>query len=235
MDSDTGIKDVERENTSLKRTLKYISHELLNVLSIMDYSVKVLDGSKLEEKDIKYWKYIVDDVDYMIKILKELSDYNHSDEIVKSKDNLASEVELICNEMKNRYKQKIKIISYVYGEKELYNILFDRCKIRQVLVNMIKNAAEALDEKSDGVVIVCLSKEEKNIKLEIIDNGCGIAMDAKESIFIEGISINKKNGSGLGLPISKKIIESHGGTIDVVSAPDSGTIFTIRIPCSIQN
>ena len=224
------LMDLEKENVSLRRTLKYISHELLNVLTLVDYSVKAVDGSVDDVKDNKYWNYIVDDVEYMVKILKELSNYNHCSELCKERCSVSKWMYYIANEMKEKYKDVVNIITCIEGDEKLFEAEIDRSKIRQVVVNLIKNAVEAMDGKEDGLILICLKREKEWISIDILDNGCGINSENQERVFEEGISINKKDGSGLGLAISKKIIESHNGMITVKSSVGKGTIFNIKLP-----
>lgn len=226
------VMDLENENAALKRTLRYISHELLNVLTLVDYSVKAVDSSFDNVKENQYWQYIVNDVDYMVKILKELSNYNHCDELKKERCCFSKWICRITNEMKEKYRENVNIITCIDGDEALFYTEIDHYRIRQVMVNIIKNAVEAIGEKEDGLILICVKREKKWINIDILDNGCGIEGKNQKEIFEEGVSINKKDGSGLGLAISKKIVESHNGQICVKSSVGKGTIFNIKLPVS---
>lgn len=221
---------LEKENTSLKRTLSYISHELLNVLTLVDYSVKAVDGSVNQVRDNRYWQYIIDDVDYMVNVLRELSSYNHCGELKREECCIASWVKKAADEMRSKYGDRADIVVCAEGSDEQLTARVDKNKLRQVIINLIKNAVEATDEERKGHIWIFLRREEKRISIEVADDGCGISEENQRQIFEEGISINKKDGSGLGLAITKKIIETHDGTITVKSAEGEGTIFTIRLP-----
>lgn len=223
--------ELERENVSLKSTLKYISHELLNVLTLVDYSVKVVDGSVNEMRNNQYWKYITEDVDYMVQLLKGLSDYNNCGELKKEYCNLSKIIYSISEEMNGKYNDKANIDVYFDGSDDDFYIEIDKNKIRQVIINLIKNAIESFDDNEKGIIIINVKRDKKWINIDVLDNGCGIEEENILKIFEEGTSIEKKDGSGLGLAISKKIIESHNGKIFVESAYNKGTTFNIQLPC----
>ena len=222
--------ELERENVSLKSTLKYISHELLNVLTLVDYSVKVVDGSVDEMRNNQYWKYITEDVDYMVQLLKGLSDYNHCGELKKECCNLSKIIYYISEEMNEKYNDRASIDVCIDGTNDDFYIEVDKNKIRQVIINLIKNAIESFDSNEKGNIAINLKREKKWINIDVLDNGCGIEEENILKIFEEGTSIEKKDGSGLGLAISKKIIESHDGEISVESTYNKGTTFHIQLP-----
>ncbi|MFC5448617.1 two-component system sensor histidine kinase NtrB [Paenibacillus aestuarii] len=103
----------------------------------------------------------------------------------------------------------------------------DLDKMLQVLVNMINNALEAMDNK--GTVTVKLSKDTQDAVIEIQDTGRGIHDKDLQDIF-HPFFTTKTNGTGLGLSICQKIVQDHGGTIQVKSKLQQGTTFTIRLP-----
>lgn len=101
-------------------------------------------------------------------------------------------------------------------------------ELKQVLINLVRNAFEAL-ENSGGVVKVELREEANSYCLTVTDNGCGISEEQIERIF-EPFFTTKAMGTGLGLPVCKKIVESHGGALRVSSTVGEGTTFTIELP-----
>ena len=120
----------------------------------------------------------------------------------------------------------------------------DRGQIEQVLINLIKNALEACEEKAranngqegatyrEEVALTFSVTEEENGRNAIIrieDNGIGIMAPAKEQIFIPFFS-TKKNGCGIGLSLCKQIIINHGGKIELESAEGYGCRVTCTIP-----
>jgi len=110
---------------------------------------------------------------------------------------------------------------------------FDRDRLQEVLINLIKNSIEAMEENGKINISTVLkeSSEEKNVELSLEDNGKGLTVNAS-LIFVPHFT-TKEKGSGLGLAISKRIIEAHNGTIQARSEPGKGTKFIITLPVEV--
>ncbi|GAH65320.1 unnamed protein product, partial [marine sediment metagenome] len=102
--------------------------------------------------------------------------------------------------------------------------------LKQVILNLFINAQQAMG--NSGELIIRTDRQKKDAVIQISDTGSGIAPDKLPKIFDVYYS-SRPQGSGLGLPTAKKIIEAHNGTISVNSDLGKGTLFTIRLP--IQN
>ncbi|TCP55994.1 PAS domain S-box-containing protein [Tumebacillus sp. BK434] len=106
-------------------------------------------------------------------------------------------------------------------------------ELKQVLINLVRNAFDALED-GEGLIELRLQAAEPNDYLvTVTDNGVGIAPEQLARIF-EPFFTTKAMGTGLGLPVCKKIIESHGGSLRVQSEPGAGTTFTIQLPKSFD-
>ncbi|WP_437675687.1 sensor histidine kinase [Sorangium sp. So ce131] len=105
----------------------------------------------------------------------------------------------------------------------------DKDQFRQVLVNLIQNAADAIPADREGRVGVAARAWEDEVVLSVADNGAGIPKENLARIF-EPLFSTKLKGTGLGLAISAGIVRMHGGTLEVESEPGEGTTFLIRLP-----
>jgi two-component system, NtrC family, sensor histidine kinase HydH len=103
---------------------------------------------------------------------------------------------------------------------------------KQALLNLMLNAEQAMPE--GGSIIFQAALEHERITLSLIDTGKGIAADMLPRIF-EPFFSTRRGGTGLGLPTTKKIVEAHGGVIEVQSEPGKGTKFTIRLPAAASD
>jgi signal transduction histidine kinase/HAMP domain-containing protein len=103
----------------------------------------------------------------------------------------------------------------------------DEAQIRQVLINLLKNAREAMPH--GGRVRVEVSAREGGISVRIADQGTGMTPDQRRRIF-DLFYTTKASGTGLGLPLSQQIVVAHGGVIRCESAPDQGTVFELWFP-----
>jgi two-component system sensor histidine kinase HydH len=112
--------------------------------------------------------------------------------------------------------------------RHLPPVSLDANRMKQVILNLITNAVQA-SSKGDTVKVSTRLADRWNAMLDVADTGCGIDEEAREKIFLPFYS-TKKEGTGLGLPIVKKIVEAHGGELRVRSNRERGVTFTVRLP-----
>ncbi len=108
-------------------------------------------------------------------------------------------------------------------------IFADEKEIKQLVLNLVRNAMEAIVGK--GTVVITAAEQRNRIVLSVADDGCGIAPELRDKIF-DPFYTTKDSGTGLGLAICKSIIDRHGGTIDINSEPGKGTVFTVFLPAA---
>jgi signal transduction histidine kinase len=108
-------------------------------------------------------------------------------------------------------------------------VVLDPNEFRRALVNIVRNALEAMAAGGTLEVTADLSKDNDWLTVTIRDSGPGIPEHVKEQIFTPFFT-TKDQGTGLGLAIAHKIVEGHHGVIEVDTAPGAGSAFTIRIP-----
>ena len=121
-------------------------------------------------------------------------------------------------------------VQFIYKvEDESRMLMIDRSQMEQVLINLLKNAAEAcMEEANPEVVVETAFLKEKNLfQLSVMDNGCGILPEVQERIFIPFFT-TKPTGSGIGLSLCKQIMSLHGGSIRVTSQEGKGSCFTLK-------
>ena len=104
----------------------------------------------------------------------------------------------------------------------------DRTRLSQVFVNLLTNAVEAMDEGGQ-IEVVIEGEREEGLVVEFRDEGQGMVPAQKYQIF-DLFHTTKAGGTGIGLPIARKIVEAHEGSIDVMSQPGKGTTFTVYLP-----
>jgi len=109
-------------------------------------------------------------------------------------------------------------------------ILADTQGIHRCLLNLLTNAIDALDEEEGEVKISTQKRGESEVLITVDDNGAGIPEHVRQRIFDVFFSTKGSQGTGLGLAVTKKIIEEHGGSIEVQSSDGQGTKFVIRLP-----
>ena len=127
--------------------------------------------------------------------------------------------------MESNISNNIKIIASVYPEDIALEA--DYAQVEQILINLIKNAIEALSNKKNGTIQLKAFYAEDGTLIQVEDNGIGISGDIIEDIFVPFYT-TKENGSGIGLSLSKQIMQNHNGTISVNSAPGKGSEFILN-------
>ena len=105
----------------------------------------------------------------------------------------------------------------------------DAQQLKRLLFNLFANALDSCAEVEKARVCICLKQEDHEIALSVLDNGCGIAADKLETIWLPFFT-SKATGTGLGLPACKKIAALHGGSLTVISRLGEGSCFTLRLP-----
>lgn len=106
----------------------------------------------------------------------------------------------------------------------------DRNRLQRALVHVIENAAQAIaDGGKPGRIAVSTRADGKSMEIRITDNGPGVPDEHRTNIF-EPLFSGRSGGIGLGLPIARRIVEQHGGTITLDSLPDQGTTFIVTLP-----
>jgi signal transduction histidine kinase len=125
-------------------------------------------------------------------------------------------------------KRKGISCSFNHGPENL-RIMADDAQIKQVLINLIKNATEALDKLPDPVIGISVKRILHQVSIEIYNSGPAIPPNILEKIFVPFYS-TKPEGSGIGLSLSRQIIHNHGGQIAVDSEEGKGTTFKLMLP-----
>jgi PAS domain S-box-containing protein len=144
------------------------------------------------------------------------------------------DVSLLVKEMMELLKVSISKHAFLRADPRdnLPPVRGSAAQIRQVVMNLVINASEAIGEK-EGVIFVTTSEVSRGnyVSLEVSDTGCGITEEAQAKIF-DPFYTTKFPGRGLGLAVVQGIIRAHGGAISVVSVPDQGTTFRVLMPCA---
>jgi two-component system sensor kinase FixL len=129
----------------------------------------------------------------------------------------------------------------ISGREVNASVFVDTVQIQQVMLNLLRNGMEAMQAskiENQNVIQLCMqlsplaslqAPQKSTIKISVIDSGCGLSSDMKNKLFT-AFSSTKKNGMGIGLSISKSIIEEHGGTIHYASNTPTGSVFYFILP-----
>ncbi|MCE1183249.1 MAG: ATP-binding protein, partial [Rhodocyclales bacterium] len=112
---------------------------------------------------------------------------------------------------------------------DLPPVLGDPTQVRQIIHNLLRNAEDAMEGREAARILIQTDVQNRHARLLIADNGPGFPVELLPRIF-EPYVTTKARGTGLGLPIVKKIVEEHLGTIEISNAPEGGARIEIRLP-----
>lgn len=200
-----------------------VAHEIKNPLNslalLFEYLVK--KGISSDPEAISSGKR---EVEKISRIIDQFSSSLKPIEIRKEKFYLGEEIQSVRNGLAQVAAEKGVDIRCVQDSP--VPVFADRGLLHQAIHNLVKNAVEASE---GGIVVVTAKQEKKKVVISVTDSGEGLAGEDLKRVF-EPFYSQKKEGMGIGLYLTKKIVEAHGGLIDVVSAPHEETTFTILIP-----
>ena len=208
-----------------------IAHEIKNPLTPIQLSAEHLlrvyeDRRENFDQAIKESvSYITTEVENLRRIAQEFLELSRVTSLKKEPLDLKAVVEEVVSPYRKMLAEKIKFRETYVGEP--FTLLGDKSKLKIAFRNIFVNAIEALAGK--GMVEVRLSATPDSLILQVRDSGPGMNKEVLARIFDPYFS-TKEVGTGLGLPIAKKIVEDHGGSIQVESEVEQGTSITMRLP-----
>ncbi len=223
------IEDIKRMLAAYEELLELCQQDQSNVAPQAE-KVRGLH----DELDINYVlsdlndliKESVDGTDRVRKIISDLRDFSHVDSPDVSEENINDLLDKTISVAWNELKYKTEVV------KEYGDITAIPCyggKLGQVFLNLLVNAAQAIEEH--GQITVRTGGEDKQIWIEIADTGSGIPSENLNKIFDPFFTTKEVGkGTGLGLNLAYNIIEAHGGSINVKSTVGEGTTFRIELP-----
>jgi signal transduction histidine kinase len=207
-----------------------VVHEMRNPLCSVKLNLQII-GRSLEQGSLLSEHYLIaiDQVSQLEKMFTDLMNYSKPLDLQKE----SVSIERLIDESLRQLEPIVKGLDVIIAQKlqsPLPSILADPDKMRQVFVNIIKNAVESTGK--EGKVEITGSVEDTNgkvlVTLDIADNGTGISQHDLKRIF-QPFFTTKRKGTGLGLPIVKKILEAHGYTISVWSQEAKGTAVHLQM------
>lgn len=222
----------ERE-TAWREMAKQVAHEVKNPLTPMKLSVQYLlkawDDKRpdFDERIRKFKDAMIEQIETLSGIASEFSYFAKMPAALKVEINLADLIENCLEFYRNNEKHVEIYFSSKYTGKAM--IMADRDQMLRAFNNLLRNAIQAIPEERMGVIEVSLSKENHHYCVLISDNGTGIAEELKDKIFAPNFT-TKSSGMGLGLAMTRTIIENMNGEITYETEPGVGTTFIITIP-----
>lgn len=229
-DSTEKLRKSEREN-AWREMAKQVAHEIKNPLTPMKLRIQHLmrayqqDPTQAAPMIKRVSNSLIEQIDTLTRIANEFSRFA---QMPKPNNSHFDLVELL------------EAVTMLFSEDESYQITFqstlssapvyaDRDHLTRIVNNLIKNAIQSIPTNRPGFIEVNLNPKETYLLFSVTDNGSGIPKDIQAKVFSPNFT-TKSSGTGLGLAMSRQMIEQAGGTIYFETEPDKGTRFSVEIP-----
>ncbi len=213
--------------TAVGQGVVRVSHEIKNPLMVIGgFARQVSRKIQGDEQSVQKLNLIVEEVQRLEKLLTEVRDFTRVKEPAMEEGNINLVVQAVADLMESTLSSAgVKLELQLVPDPGLSR--FDPDQIKQVLINLVKNAMEAMPQ--GGCITIRTRGERQGIFVEIIDTGQGITPEHLNEIF-NPFFTTKEKGTGLGLAVSLKILNDHNGEMLVSSCLGEGSVFTIRLP-----
>jgi two-component system, NtrC family, nitrogen regulation sensor histidine kinase NtrY len=232
----------KQELEAWQNLTRVLRHEIMNSITpissltstlreVLDHDMERKDGHfELKEEGAEDLREGLSTIENrsrgLIKFIDAYREYTSLPKPKMTTVRLKDLIEKVAQLMKTELRKTHVEFHYEWSSEYL-TIQADFEMIEQVLINLLKNAIEALGETKNPRLELIGKYDENAVKIEVIDNGPGIIKEALEHIFVPFYT-TKRTGSGIGLSLSRQIMQMHNGTLSVESQPDVRTVFTLK-------
>ena len=229
-------KRIEEERLNLEKlaavgeVATMVGHDLRNPLQSIEIATyylknelpRLLPSIPISQKAVEMLQVINDSVNYADKIVKDLHDFSAAKKPILQKTNINGIVKETLSQVE--MPENVELITEL---SHLPRISADKDMIKRVFLNLTVNGIQAM--KNGGTLKVSTKKTEVSVEVSFKDTGIGIPKEDMRKIFIPFFT-TKAKGIGMGLPICKRFVESHDGSIKVESEEGKGSTFTVKLP-----
>jgi len=222
--------------TEIARLVGGLAHEIKNPLSTIRLNMQLLAeefaeaATPRERRALKKIEVVQRECQRLQDLLDDFLRFARVRRLNVQPNDLNAQVRQVLDFFRPKAEQAgIEVVDYLAAT--LPTVLLDHEAFHGALLNLVINAEQAMPQ--GGQLVVRTYRTADGVALDLIDNGVGMDEKTRSRVF-EAFFSTKPAGSGLGLSTTRRIIEAHGGHIDLQSAPGHGTQFTIKLPAPAQ-
>ncbi len=205
------------------------SHDIRNPLAVIKNSACFLEmrlKENTDEKVLKHLRILKEEINFANLMVNDLLDFTRKNPPRLEEANLNETVQFALSSVS--VPENVKV---AFSPGNLPKMLLDQTQLQRVFTNLFVNAVQAMPD--GGKLTIQTTKNCDTAELSVIDTGVGMNEDSLGRLFTPFFT-TKRNGVGLGLGISKQIVEAHGGELAVKSKQGQGSAFTIRLPIHLK-
>jgi len=218
-----------------------VSHELRTPLALIRLYAETLELGRLSSKDKyqEYFRIIREESERLTALINNILDFSRIDAGRKEYEFQETNLGELVHSTLDSYRFQIQQNGFAFEENispDIPSVKVDREAIARSLLNLVNNALKY--SKDQKHIAVKLYRANGSVKLEVQDRGIGIPLNEQEKIFEKFYRcgdplVHNVKGSGLGLSLVRHIVRAHGGDVEVESAPEKGSKFTIALPLTL--
>jgi signal transduction histidine kinase len=219
-------------HSGVSRMVALISHDLRHPLAAILANAEFLTQSDLSEiQRNEFYQEICCAIDRMNELISSMLACSRDRDTLRcAPGNIVNTVERAIR--LTSVRQVFRCITIKHHHEGLAVGWFDSNRLERVVANLVLNACEAVSPDS-GQIVITTTGSRASLQIGVWDDGPGISPTIQNSVFQPFVTYGKAEGSGLGLAIAKKIVEDHGGVLNLDESCESGTLFKITIPFAI--
>ncbi len=223
---------LEKQYSELAQIAGSLAHEIKNPLSVIRMNMELVEEDLEESETLRerrVWtklQTVHAQCQRLEKLLNDFMKFARLRDLELEIGSLNRQITLVLDMYEAQAKaQGVQINRYL--DPELPAMHLDQETLQAALANLVKNALESMPE--DGELTAITRVTPVGIAMDLIDTGCGMSDNTALNMF-NAFYTTKPTGSGLGLPMARKVVQAHGGRIDVQSQEAQGTKFTLEFP-----
>ena len=219
---------LEAENlAAIGRAMSCVAHDMKTPLvAIGGFSLLIRKHLTEDDPHREKLDIIINEAYRLENMVKDLLDFSRPLQLDRSEEDVK---QLIgeCIAVVTEVARKKEVTVEARPSPDLPQLPVDPMRMKRLLINLVMNAVQASPEGES--VTIDSYRSGNSVTIDVIDRGCGIPREKRKEIFSPFFS-TKKEGTGLGLPIAKKIVEAHQGHLEVLDNPETGLTFRVHIP-----
>jgi nitrogen fixation/metabolism regulation signal transduction histidine kinase len=230
VESASALAKSEREG-AWREMARQVAHEIKNPLTPMKLSIQYLqkanngEAPNMKELTANVAKTLVEQIDHLSKIASDFSQFAH----IGNPHNEVIDLHEMLHSLTSLYQTMEKVDLNWYPAPGKILIFADKTQINRLFTNLLQNATEACHDKDVCMIRISEQLKDDQVLIRISDNGEGIPEQMQSKIFIPNFT-TKSSGTGLGLAMSKTIVEQAKGQIWFETEEEEGTTFFVELP-----